>query len=115
MREPSNAAVERRQSSLLRRCWYAMYLQSSTIWAQGNDQKMADVVTSENLAEFNRSRLRLNTPVPAPEAEGDKKVQSPEVPRGTDDGKAKENKEEHGEHRKNEFGQRLSDLANARK
>jgi len=75
----------------------------------------ADVVTSENLAEFNRARLRLNTP--APEAEGDKKVPADStVARGTNDEKPKDNKDEqHGEHRKNGFGQRLSDLANASK
>jgi len=76
---------------------------------------MADVVTSENLAEFNRSRLRLNTPVP--EAEGDKKVQP--VDKTAESAVSREahtdGKEKEGEHRKNEFGQRLSDLANARK
>lgn len=80
---------------------------------------MADVVTSENLAEFNRSRLRLPTtdakPVEKP-TEAVEKLGTTIVSRGGADDQEIENKEEkQDEPRKNGIAQRFSELTGARK
>src|SRR5258707_855725 len=80
---------------------------------------MADVVTSENLAEFNRSRLRLPTTDAKPAEKPTEPVEKQGttiVSRGGDDDQTSENKEEkQDEPRKNGIAQRFSELTGARK